>query len=119
MYTTNPLIVSKVLQCEQYAADAVYRYAALCELMTAAGIYVVKSYIPNGQRDLRVQMASINVVNFDEVRSYCSEWLLTRFGGLEVTYMQYTADQRASTEDRLYFTAVISMAATAGKLAKS
>lgn len=118
MLTDNPLLASKAMMVEQYADDVVYRYAALTELITTAGVYVVKSYIPDGQRTLRVSMASMNVVNFDELRSYVSEWLLTRYGGTEVTYMQYTPDQRASTEDRLYFTACITMAASAGKLPK-
>lgn len=119
MLTEHPLIASKVLAVEQYRDDAVYMQAALTELMNTAGIYVIRSYIPNGQRSLRVAMASINAVPFDEIRSYVSEWLLARYGALEVTYMQYTDDQRASTEDRVYFTACLTMPASVGSRRKA
>lgn len=119
MLTDHPLIASKVLQVEQYREDAIYVQAALTELMNTAGIYVIRSYIPQGQRTLRVAMASINAVPFDELRSYVTEWLLARYGAVEATYMQYTDDQRASTEDRVYFTACLTMPASAGARRKA
>lgn len=109
----NPLIASKVMAVNQYAADAVYKYAALTELIGTAGIYVVAVYMQKPQPEVRVALGSINAVEIDEVRGYLSEWLQMRFGGLEVNYWQSKAEKVACSEDRLYFTARIRLRVTA------